>query len=147
MLLGLSMLGPSALSGASGPSQPAPPHRVLVLGDSLAVGIEPFLGDMLAGYEVRWDSRSGRTTPEGLRRLREDVPVFRPPRKGAFTRLNRVLDRVRERDERLTVVQWDDAVRNGVVHLPDGLHPDEVGYRHRSALFADAVKRGCRARA
>ena len=78
ILFGLSMLGPSGLSGESGPPQPSPSHRVLVVGDSLAVGTAPFLGDMLAGYELRWEIRSGRTTPEGLRRLRESVPAFRP---------------------------------------------------------------------
>jgi hypothetical protein len=43
---------------------------VLVVGDSLAVGMQPYLGAMLAPSEVVWDARSGRTTPQGLVRLR-----------------------------------------------------------------------------
>lgn len=159
---------------------------MLVIGDSLAVGTERYLGEMLPGYDVRWDVRSGRTTPEGLQRLRGDlrhvrpqtvvvslgtndgsdpgrferrigrvlaaVPadacvvwasVFRPARKGRFTALNRVLDRVADRDPRVSIVEWDDVVRSGAVLLPDGLHPDDAGYQYRSNLFAGAVKRGC----
>lgn len=178
------MLGQTALSGAD--AVPDPPHRVLVIGDSLAVGTERYLGEMLPGYDVRWDVRSGRTTPEGLRRLRGDlravqpqtvvvslgtndgsdprrfehrirrvlaaVPadacvvwasVYRPARKGRFLALNRVLERTAARDPRVTIVEWDEVVRSGAVHLPDGLHPDDAGYHYRSNLFAEAVKGGC----
>jgi lysophospholipase L1-like esterase len=53
-------------------------HEVLVVGDSLAVGMEPFLGPMLAGRQITWDARSGRTTPTGLMRLRLDLRRVRP---------------------------------------------------------------------
>jgi hypothetical protein len=46
------------------------PSPVLVVGDSLAVGMEPYLGALLAPGEVVWDARSGRTTLQGLVRLR-----------------------------------------------------------------------------
>jgi hypothetical protein len=55
---------PAAGAGAQLPSP------VLVVGDSLAVGMEPYLGAMLAPSTVVWDARSGRTTPQGLVRLR-----------------------------------------------------------------------------
>jgi lysophospholipase L1-like esterase len=53
-------------------------QRVLVVGDSLAVGLRPYLGTLLQPRRVTWDARSGRTTPEGLvhlrARLREQTP-------------------------------------------------------------------------
>lgn len=43
---------------------------VLVVGDSLAVGTQPFLGEMLAGRHLVADVRNGITTPQGMRMLR-----------------------------------------------------------------------------
>jgi GDSL-like lipase/acylhydrolase family protein len=43
---------------------------VLVVGDSLAVGLEPYLGPMLGARPVSWNVVSGRTTPQGLFALR-----------------------------------------------------------------------------
>jgi len=165
---------------------PAAPPRVLVVGDSLGVGLEPFLGSALADRELEWDVRSGRTTPEGLvalrgavragapqtvvvslgtndgsdprrftsrlRRVLAAVPadacvvwptVIRPPRKGAYRALNRVLHAEARRDPRLIVVDWDHAVLRGSVRLPDGVHPDAAGFLYRSRMIADAVLRGC----
>jgi lysophospholipase L1-like esterase len=161
-------------------------RSVLVVGDSLAVGMKPFLGTMLPGRPVAWDAVTGRTTPVGLRRLRIDlrtmtprtvvislgtndgpdparfadrlrrvmraVPsdacvvwasINRPPRKGPYVALNRVLDRDAQRDPRLAIVDWNAAVRAGRVYLPDGLHPDAAGFRYRASLIAAAVRRGC----
>jgi len=165
---------------------PSTRPTVLVVGDSLAVGMQPSLGPMLRPREVVWDAGNGRTTPEGLRRLRADlrsrqpesvvfslgtndgsdpgrfssrigralaaVPadacvvwanIYRPPRKGAYHALNRVLERWTQRDARLSVVDWDRAVTSGRVGLRDDLHPDVTGYRYRSAMIAAAVARGC----
>jgi lysophospholipase L1-like esterase len=65
------------LASAAGASAAAP-SRVLVVGDSLAVGLEPYLGAMLRPSDVVWDARSGRTTPQALpllrARLREETP-------------------------------------------------------------------------
>jgi lysophospholipase L1-like esterase len=176
-------------AGATAVRSPAQdPSPILVVGDSLAVGLEPHLGAMLQPNAVVWDARSGRTTPQGLvrlrARLREVAPrtvvislgtndgpdprrfasriqralqaipatdcvvwldINRPPRKGRYEALNRVLYEAAERDPRLVVVHWDRAVRRGNVALPDGLHPDEVGFRYRSRLIAGAVVRGCHA--
>jgi lysophospholipase L1-like esterase len=160
--------------------------RVLVVGDSLAVGMEPYLGAMVQPSEVVWEARSGRTTPQGLpllrARLRETRPdavvislgtndgsdplrfadrirrvlraipadvcvvwadVNRPARKGRYGALNRVLRGAAARDPRLVVVDWDRAVLQHKVRLPDGLHPDAAGFRYRSRLIAAAVARGC----
>jgi lysophospholipase L1-like esterase len=70
-LLLATVAAPAAVAapGPSTASAPAP-ARILVVGDSLAVGLEPYLGSMLAPGEVVWDARSGRTTPQGLPRLR-----------------------------------------------------------------------------
>jgi lysophospholipase L1-like esterase len=176
-------------AGATAVRSPAQaPSPILVVGDSLAVGLEPHLGAMLEPSALVWDARSGRTTPQGLvrlrARLREVAPrtvvislgtndgpdprrfagriqralqaipatdcvvwldINRPPRKGRYEALNRVLYEAAERDPRLVVVHWDRAVRRGNVALPDGLHPDPAGFRYRSRLIAGAIVRGCRA--
>jgi hypothetical protein len=56
----------------------ATPATVLVVGDSLAVGLEPSLGELVAPRTVVWDVRAGRTTPEGLLRLREELRAVTP---------------------------------------------------------------------
>ena len=176
-------------AGATAVRSPAQaPSPILVVGDSLAVGLEPHLGAMLQPSAVVWDARSGRTTPQGLVRLRaglrevaprtvvislgtndgpdprrfasrihralQAIPatdcvvwldINRPPRKGRYEALNRVLYEAARTDRRLVVVHWDRAVRQGKVALPDGLHPDEAGFRYRSRLIAAAMARGCRA--
>jgi lysophospholipase L1-like esterase len=143
---------------------------------------------MLQPSAVVWDARSGRTTPQGLVRLRarlrqvaprtvvislgtndgpdprrfasrihralQAIPatdcvvwldINRPPRKGRYEALNGVLYEAARTDRRLVVVHWDRAVRQGKVALPDGLHPDEAGFRYRSRLIAAAMARGCHA--
>lgn len=189
VVLALALGGPAAASAdrssAGGPVAP-PRVDVLVVGDSLAVGMRPFLVDHLADREIRWDVRSGRTTPQGMARLRRqlrtatpevvvvslgtndgsdprrfadrirrtlrDIPretcvvwadIIRPSRKGAYRELNRVLRDKASRTRRLKVVSWRKAVKRGDVRLPDGLHPDRDGYRHRSRLFARTVDRRC----
>ncbi|MBJ7328469.1 MAG: hypothetical protein JHC95_01140 [Solirubrobacteraceae bacterium] len=164
----------------------ATPVPALVVGDSLAVGTKPFLDELLPGYSVTWDAKSGRTTPQGLvalrARLREVTPavvvislgsndgssasrfqdrmrrvlalvpptscviwpsIVRPPRKGEESGLNRVLRKMAKVDKRLVLIEWRTAVLDGVVHLPDGLHPDAAGYQARSGMVATAVQRGC----
>jgi lysophospholipase L1-like esterase len=162
------------------------PSDVLVVGDSLAVGLEPSLTAMLGGPPTTWDARSGRTTPDGLRALRaalrtvrpttvvvslgtNDGPdparfadrirralaaipqdacvvwsaIYRPPRKGPYLALNRVLRAAPATHPRLVVVNWDRAVAAAKVTLPDGLHPDAAGFRYRSAMIAHAVRTDC----
>ena len=175
-----------ALSLARPEHAQASNRSVLVVGDSLAVGMEPYLDAMLPGRTVSWDAVSGRTTPVGLYRLRVDlrtqtprtvvislgtndgpdpvrvadrlrrvmraVPpdacvvwasINRPPRKGPYAALNRVLRKAARRDPRLAVVDWNSAVLRGQVFLPDGLHPDPAGFHYRANLIAAAVRRGC----
>ena len=173
--------------GARGaPAPQVAPATVLVVGDSLAVGTEAFLGQLLNQRDLRWDARSGRTTPQGLLALRADlrnltpqtvvvslgtndgsspqrfasrsrrllrtVPptacvvwpaIIRPPRKGAYYGLNRVLRDLARRDHHLAVPAWDHAVTRGNVVLPDGVHPDPKGFQYRSRMIADAVNHGC----
>jgi lysophospholipase L1-like esterase len=166
------------------------PSPVLVVGDSLAVGMKPYLGQLLGSSEVVWDARSGRTTPEGLvhlrARLRQVMPqtvvislgtndgpdparfasriqralaaipagacvvwtdINRPPRKGRYHGLNRVLEQAASRDPRMVLVHWDRAVLHHAVSLPDGLHPDAAGFEYRSRMVAGAIARGCTAAA
>ena len=59
-------------------AQATMPSPVLVVGDSLAVGMKPYLGDQLGSSEVVWDARSGRTTPEGLVHLRARLRAVTP---------------------------------------------------------------------
>jgi lysophospholipase L1-like esterase len=176
-----------AVPAAASAEMPSP---VLVVGDSLAVGMRPYLGTMLGSSEVVWDARSGRTTPEGLVRLRARlhevtpqtvvislgtndgpdpqrfaeriqraldaipasacvvwVDINRPPRKGRYHALNRVLERAAVDDPRMALVHWDRAVLHRSVSLPDGLHPDAPGFRYRSLMVAGAIARGCTAAA
>jgi hypothetical protein len=69
--------------------------------------------------------------------------IIRPPRKGAYHGLDRVLRGLARRDQRLTVPAWDHAVTRGTVVLPDGVHPDPKGFQYRSRMIAAAVNRGC----
>jgi lysophospholipase L1-like esterase len=180
----------AALAFAAPAAQAAMPSPVLVVGDSLAVGMKPYLGELLGSSEVVWDARSGRTTPEGLVRLRarlrqvtpqtvvislgtNDGPdparfagrirralaaipagacvvwtdINRPPRKGRYHGLNRVLEQAAARDPRMVLVHWDRAVVHKSVSLPDGLHPDAAGFELRSRMVAGAIARGCTAAA
>jgi GDSL-like lipase/acylhydrolase family protein len=182
-ILTLLVAGTVALACPTARAAQAP---VLVVGDSLAVGMRPFLGSMLPDREVVWDARTGRTTPQGLARLRADLPqvtpttvvvslgtndgsdpgrfanrmrrlllalpptacvvwpaIYRPPRKGPYEALNRVLRRQARSDPRFVVPRWDVAVLRGEVQLPDGLHPDEFGFRHRSRIVASAIDHHC----
>ena len=54
-----------------------PSSSVLVVGDSLAVGLRPYLAEQL-GTDVAWDAKSGRTTPQGLLALRAALKVVEP---------------------------------------------------------------------
>lgn len=168
------------------PSARAAPGPVLVVGDSLAVGMRPFLIPMLADREVAWNARMGRTTPQGLEVLRATVPqvtpttvvvslgtndgsdpgrfaarirrvlltlppgacvvwptIIRPPRKGPYAALDRVLRNRARRDPRFVVPSWDYAVLRGNVRLPDGVHPDDFGFLYRSRMIARAIRTGC----
>jgi lysophospholipase L1-like esterase len=51
--------------------------KVLVVGDSLAVGLKATLPGLL-GQDVAWDAKSGRTTPQGLSALRSSLKIVRP---------------------------------------------------------------------
>jgi len=70
-----------ALAGHS-PSGPAvaqaDPAQVLIVGDSLAVGMRPYLGDMITDRQVTFDARAGWTTPQGMEALRLDLTQFAP---------------------------------------------------------------------
>jgi lysophospholipase L1-like esterase len=51
---------------------------VLVVGDSLAVGTQPFLAPMLDGVHLVADVRNGITTPQGMRLLRMSLRSVTP---------------------------------------------------------------------
>ena len=185
-----AVMAAGSSTSAPSPVGPAVAHadaaQVLIVGDSLAVGMRQFMREMITDREVTFDVRNGRTTPQGLEALRLDleqyspqtivvslgtndgsdprrfadrvtrtlraVPpracvvwptIVRPPRKGAYRQLNRVLHDAARRDRRLTVIPWDRMVAKGQVRLRDGLHPTVEGYRFRSWVTAAAVRRGC----
>jgi lysophospholipase L1-like esterase len=160
--------------------------EVLIVGDSLAVGMKPFLREMIPDRKVTVDARHGRTTPQGMEALRLDLQytapqtvvislgtndgsnvkifgdrvrrmlleidpdtcivwpaIIRPPRKGDYRGLNKVLRREARRDRRMTVIPWDRMVSKGTVSLRDGIHPNPDGYRFRAYVTAAAVARGC----
>ena len=168
------------------PAARAEQGPVLVVGDSLAVGMRPFLVPMLGDREVTWNARTGRTTPQGLQVLRATLPqvtpatvvvslgtndgsdprrfadrirrvlralpaqacviwptIIRPPRKGPYGALDRVLRDQARRDPRFVAPSWDYAVLRGNVRLPDGVHPDDFGFLYRSRMIARAIRVGC----
>jgi lysophospholipase L1-like esterase len=51
---------------------------VLVVGDSLAVGTQPFLGPLLGDVNLVTDVRNGITTPQGMRLLRMSLRSLTP---------------------------------------------------------------------
>ncbi len=64
---------------SAGPTEThADPAEVLVVGDSLAVGMKPYLADMLTDRDVTFHSRAGWTTPQGMRALRGALRRFTP---------------------------------------------------------------------
>ncbi len=179
-----------ALLAGYAPAARAADSDVLVVGDSLAVGTEPYLTQLLTDRTLISDVKNGITTPEGMRLLRMSLrtvspttvvfslgsndganatrfadrlrrtmallplntcvvwsTIIRPPRKGAYRGLNRVLHNLKKKDPRLVVVDWEHAVTGGAVSLPDGLHADPDGYRYRGEMIANAVHAGCAARA
>jgi len=179
-----------ALLAGSAPAARAADSDVLVVGDSLAVGTEPYLTQLLTDRTLISDVKNGITTPEGMRLLRMSLrtvtpttvvfslgsndgadptrfadrlrrtmallppstcvvwtTIIRPPRKGAYRGLNRVLHNLKKKDPRLVVVDWEHAVTGGAVSLPDGLHANPDGYRYRGEMIANAVHAGCPARA
>jgi hypothetical protein len=52
--------------------------QVLVVGDSLAVGMRPFLGEMITDRHLTFDAHDGWTTPQGMAALRGDLQQFAP---------------------------------------------------------------------
>jgi lysophospholipase L1-like esterase len=49
-----------------------------LVGDSLNVGIEPYLADALPGWRIVANDRIGRTTPEGISELAAERPSLSP---------------------------------------------------------------------
>ena len=62
-------------ASAAGESRPT---TVLVVGDSLARGLQPYLGPLIAPRAIVWDVSAGRTTPQGLVRLRARLRAATP---------------------------------------------------------------------
>lgn len=58
--------------------EPTPAQDVVVVGDSLAVGMRRFLGGAFASRTVHYAVRSGITTPAGLTRLRSKLRTVVP---------------------------------------------------------------------
>ena len=52
--------------------------QVLVVGDSLAVGMRPFLSEMITDRHLTFDVRNGWTTPQGMEALRLDLQQYAP---------------------------------------------------------------------
>ncbi len=57
-------------------ASPATRGTVTLVGDSLNVGIEPYVGPALPGWKVVTNDRVGRTTPEGIAELEAGRPTL-----------------------------------------------------------------------
>jgi hypothetical protein len=175
-----------AALAAAAPAARAAGGPVMVVGDSLAVGMRPFLVPMLGNRVAAFDARTGRTTPQGMQVLRRllttvkpatvvvslgtnDGPdaarfanrirrilvalppracvvwpsIIRPPRKGTYDGLDRVLRRQARRDPSFHVPSWDYAVLRGEVRLPDEVHPDQFGFLYRSRMIVRVIHQRC----
>jgi hypothetical protein len=53
-------------------------HNLIVIGDSLAVGMEPYLSQVLPGWSIDVDARIGRPLAEGMSRLAATPAPGRP---------------------------------------------------------------------
>ena len=72
----------SASIRAPSPAGPAVAHadaaQVLIVGDSIAVGMRAYIPEMITDREVTFNARNGRTTPQGLRALRFELGRYAP---------------------------------------------------------------------
>jgi lysophospholipase L1-like esterase len=75
-LIVLAALAPSRAVARVTPADAS--ADVLVLGDSLGVGLRPSLAGLLGDTKIAWDVRSGRTTPQGLTALRGAMRIVHP---------------------------------------------------------------------
>jgi lysophospholipase L1-like esterase len=82
VVTGLGVAITACVLAAATPSGPAvaeaDPAQVLIVGDSLAVGMRPFFGDMITDRQVTFDARAGWTTPQGMEALRIDLTQYAP---------------------------------------------------------------------
>ncbi len=82
MIAGLGVALTACLLAGGSPAGPgvahADPAQVLIVGDSLAVGMRPFLRDMITDRQVTFDARAGWTTPQGMEALRLDLTQYAP---------------------------------------------------------------------
>ena len=58
------------------PATAASRGTVTLLGDSLNVGVEPYLSEALPGWKLVANDREGRSTPEGIAELEAGRPVL-----------------------------------------------------------------------
>jgi hypothetical protein len=81
-LLAAALAAAVGAAGLAASAPAAPAEEVLVIGDSLGVGMEPYLAPELGSLEVRTDAEIGRGSPAGVDVLRreltpaDDVIVF-----------------------------------------------------------------------
>jgi lysophospholipase L1-like esterase len=74
-----ALLAPAAPTGATPPAALKARPRVLVIGDSLAVGTKPYLPRELHNWHVRQSTRLSRNVPQGvaiLRRVKRPADVI-----------------------------------------------------------------------
>jgi hypothetical protein len=78
MLRRVAIVVACVLAAPAAAARDRAPGTVLVVGDSLARGLQPYLGPLLAPRRIVWDVDAGRTTPEGLVRLRARLRLETP---------------------------------------------------------------------
>ena len=168
------------------PAARAEQGPVLVVGDSLAVGMRPFLVPMLGDREVTWNARTGRTTPQGLQVLRATLPqvtpatvvvslgtndgsdprrfadrirrvlralpaqacviwptIIRPPRKGPYGALDRVLRDQARRDPRFVAPAGTTRCCGATCGCRTASTPTTSASSYRSRMIARAIRVGC----
>lgn len=126
------------------PAARAADGPVIVVGDSLAVGMQPFLGPMLGDRVAAFDARTGRTTPQGMQVLHRLLRTVTPatvvvslgtndgPDPARFAdRIHRILDALPPR----ACVVWPSIIRPSRKGPYDGLDRILRRQAHRDPRF------------
>jgi lysophospholipase L1-like esterase len=135
------LVGWSLLGDAGG----GPAGSVILVGDSLNVGIEPYLADRLDGWTIRTDDVVGRSGPQGLAELEALGGALAPvvvvslgtnDEQTDVARFHALVESVVAQAGPKRCVVWSTVWRNGPNPAFDGVLRD-AARRHRNLHVAD----------
>jgi lysophospholipase L1-like esterase len=138
----------AALVAVRGDDEPAASETgaVTLVGDSLNVGIEPYLRDALPGWEIDAHDRVGRMTGEGVEQLRELGARLAPvvvvslgtnDPDGSEPQFRELVDEVIEIVGTGRCLVWATIVRNGTGRTGFDVVLEEASVAHASVRLVD----------